>query len=148
MDPKIIILCPRSVAKIADEIDYRGGIVDGVQPMDVKAAEQMLRDRIGYLVEIQFPLPVDPMDGPADAVEAVAAATNGGFYLYSVDAYTEQTRGIRVKGRIVFRESGRERRLDIPWEHASPAFDVPTLLAGGLTADEAYGLLARFKAPA
>jgi hypothetical protein len=146
MDPFIIFLCPAVVAKMADEINYRSGRIDGLLPADVKDAESMLRERAGYLVTVEFPLPVDPLDAPEDAVEAVATSTNGGFYAYVIDEYTEPAKGVRVKGRVVFREGGRERRIEIPSEHGAPALDVPTLLAGGLTPEEAYGLIARFKA--
>ena len=41
MDPFIVFLCPISVAKIADEVDYRSGRIDGTLPSDVKDAEAM-----------------------------------------------------------------------------------------------------------
>jgi hypothetical protein len=148
MDPRIILLVPPMSAKLAGEIDYYSGRIDGVQPDDADRAAAILNARVGALVEIVFPLPVDPTDMPCDAVEAAATATNGGVYVYLVDAFTEPSSGVRVKGRIVFREGGRERRLDVPWEHGEPRFDAKTLMICGLDADAAYGLLARFTAPA
>ena len=148
MDPFIVFLCPISVAKIAAEIDYRSGRIDGTLPSDVKAAESMLRDRIGHLVTVEFPLPVDRLDGPSDAVEAVANATSGGYYLYVVDAYTEQSRDFRVKGVVTIREGARERRLTIPLEHSEPGLDVATLVACGMDRNEAEDLVERFTASA
>jgi hypothetical protein len=144
MDPRIIFLCPPSVAKLADEVANRSGRIDGIVSGDVKEAESLLRDRVGYIVEIVFPQPLDPLNGPADAVEAIASATHGGHYLYIVDAWKEQTRDIRVPGRIVFRDGGRERTLTIPQEKGSPALDLPTLLAGGLNIDEARDVMSKF----
>lgn len=147
MEPRIILLVPPMSAKLAGEVDFYSGRIDGVLPEDADQAAAILYARVGTLVEIVFPLPVDPADLPCDAVEAAATATNGGVYLYLVDAFMEPSSGVRVKGRIVFREGARERRLDVP-EHGEPRFDAKTLMACGLNADEAYGLLARFTAPA
>ncbi|MBB4197889.1 hypothetical protein GGD83_001682 [Rhodoblastus sphagnicola] len=146
MDPRIILLVPPMSAKLAGEVDYYSGRIDGVLPDDADQAAAILNARVGSLVEIVFPLPVDPTDTPYDAVEAAATATNGGVYIYLVDAFMEPSKGERVKGRVVFREGGRERRLDVPWEHGEPRFDTKTLTTCGLDVDEAYGLLARFTA--
>jgi hypothetical protein len=148
MDPRIILVVPPLSAKLAGEVDYYSGRIDGVLPEDADQAAALLNARVGTLVEIVFPLPVDPVDMPYDAVEAAAKATNGGVYIFFVDAFMEPSKALRVQGRIVFREGGRERRLDVPWEHGEPRFDAKTLMACGLDADEAYGLLARFAAPA
>lgn len=142
----MILLVPPLSAKLAGEVDYYSGRIDGVLPDDADQAAAMLNARVGTLVEITFPLPTDPADRPCDAVEAAANATNGGFYVYLVDAFTEPSKGERVKGRVVFREGGRERRLDVPSEHGEPRLDAKTLMSCGLNADEAYGLLARFNA--
>lgn len=148
MDTRIILLVPPMSAKLAGEVDYYSGRIDGILPDDASQAAAILNARVGTLVEIVFPLPVDPIDMPCDAVEAAATATNGGVYIYLVDAFMEPSSGVRVKGRVVFREGGRERRLDVPWELGEPRFDAKTLIACGMDADEAYGLLARFTAPA
>lgn len=144
MDPKINFLVPPYVHKLAAEISQYSGVVDGVQPDDVIETAGLLRERVGKLVEVTFALPVDPLDFPFDAVEAVAKATDGGIYIYCVDAFTEPSRGVRVNGRVVFRETGEERRLEIPWKHGEPGLDVATLVAGGLDAADATGLVARF----
>jgi hypothetical protein len=144
MDPKIILLVPSLTAKLSEEIEYHSGRIDGILPDDADHAARLLTERIGYLTVAEFPLPVDPLDRPSDAVEAVAAATNGGHYLYIVDAWTEPSRGVRVPGRIVVRNGSRERTLTIPWEHGSPSLDLPTLLAGGLNIDEARDVMSRF----
>lgn len=147
MDPRIILLVPHTAAKLAAEVDYYAGAIDGVLPEDADQAAAILTARIGQFVEIVFPFPKDPKDLPFDAVEAAAKATNGGYYLYLVDAFIEQTTGERTQGHIVVREGGRERKLDVPWEHGEPRLDIPTLTACGMGGDEAHALLSRFSAP-
>jgi len=146
MDPRIILLVPHTAAKLAAEVDYYAGAIDGVVPEDADQAAAILNGRVGQFVEIVFPFPVDPQDLPSDAVEAAAKATNGGYYLYLVDAFTEQPTGVKVQGRIVFRAGGRERKLDIPWQHGEPRLNMATLTACGMAANEADAVLALFSA--
>ena len=64
------------------------------------------------------------------------------------DAWVEPTRGVRVLGCVVYDIGAGEQRVRVPWEHGEPELDVPTLMAGGMSRDDAQALIARFMDPA
>jgi hypothetical protein len=147
LDPKIIFTVPPHVAGIAREVEQFSGAVDGIQPAAAVEAMTLLHAREGRVVEVVFPEPVDPMDWPTYSVKVVAkelaAATMG--YAYLVAAWTEPSRGVAVKGRVVVSDGLLERWLEIPWEHGAPAPDMQTLLAGDPSTSKAEAVQARFR---
>lgn len=143
MDPRIIFIVPLVVDKIADVVAEYSGEIDGVLPNDATHAATLLNALVGRVTTVTFPLPIDPIDWPLDAVEALSKAMDDGCFAYLVDAWVEPSRGVRVPGRVVYNIGDGERRLDVPWEHGEPALDRPTLLATGLNRADAEALVSR-----
>lgn len=150
MGPKILFVVPPSVADIAAIRADCGGAIEFESPETEDKAANLLAALVGNLATIEFPLPVDPMDLPFDGVEAIAKILDreGGRYIYVVDAFEEPSRGLRVRGRVVFNDETGPHRYDIAWEHGEPKLDALTLCAGGMDPNAAAALIARWQAEA
>ncbi len=143
MSPKILFIVPSRVAQIADICADFGATIEFEESETGEQAAQLLDALVGRVVTVKFPLPIDPLDRPFDAVETVAKILDreGSPYVYFVDAFEEPTRGLRVRGRIVVKGEAGPYRYDLPWEQEEPKLDVATLCASGMEPHTAEALV-------
>lgn len=127
---------PEDYTRIAEIIDGWAGESSelGTPAAD---AENGLAAKVGTAVTVSFDdeEPIYPID---ELIKVLSA--QGARYLGVFDAMVERSRGLRVEGRALFNTTGKEsdaRELTIPWVHGRPELDERTLVAAGLTKQDA-----------
>ncbi|GJD90626.1 hypothetical protein BHAOGJBA_4168 [Methylobacterium hispanicum] len=133
---RILFTVPAEAAGIADVLGDAGATVDDREGLDHDAIAGHLAALAGRTVEavVDDDDPLSPIHDVVELLERTGCA-----YFAVVDAFVENSRGMRIVGRLYLNRDGDGTKLEkpIPWDHGEPQLDARTLEAAGIDREEA-----------
>lgn len=147
MDLRVLFRVPEDAASVA-EILGEHGVTEGLGGnTDGGEIADFLDVRAGEWAEAE--LDSDDPVGAACELASRLSDSRSPFWI-AFDAFTEPSRGLRVLGRVYVSPAGDPvdpAGLEVPWTHGRPAMDERTLMAAGMTREEADAVCEAFFAP-